>query len=332
MQSNQDIFLNDIKLNPQNNIEIEKYIWNKFVLKIIILLPSFCNLCNNKSINIYDNNSIYNPYIGKCTNAKCRKMFYLRQGTILGLYPKTPVSTILYIIKMFILEKKNTNEIYMKIKGAHPNMNISKEKIREILKSIRLFIAHYIKDSYIIEDISQKNAFQHFAIDESDFVKIKGNILWVIGIINTHNKLIRLELSYDRTTEVMKKIVKTHIKTGNIVVTDGWSSYLWISEPYSGYVHSMHNHGAGNFGYGLDSTSHIEALWSNLKQIIKNIYYIIPSEDFVLYLGEAEFRRNINKFNDLTKWNEIIAVINYIRNIGIDNLYSVEYLEKITEK
>ena len=86
-------------------------------------------------------------------------------------------------------------------------MNISKEKIREILNTITVFIAHYIKDSYILEDISQKNVFQHFAIDESAFVKIKGNILWVIGIINTYNQLIRLEVSYDRTIEIMKKIV-----------------------------------------------------------------------------------------------------------------------------
>ena len=142
-------------------------------------------------------------------------------------------------------------------------MNISKEKIRELLNTIRVFIAHYIKDSYILEDISQKNVFQHFAIDESAFVKIKGNILWVIGVINTHNQLIGLEVSYDRTTEIMKKVVKTHIQTGNIVVIDGWASYLWIREPYSGYIHSMHNHGAINFGHGLDSTNQLEALWNN---------------------------------------------------------------------
>ena len=56
---------------------------------------------------------------------------------------------------------------------------------------------------------------------------------------------MRLELSYDRNTDIMKKIIKSHIKTGNIVVTDGWSAYSWLGHPFSGYIHSMHSHGAG---------------------------------------------------------------------------------------
>ena len=151
-------------------------------------------------------------------------------------------------------------------------------------------------------------------------------------MINTHNRLIRLELSYDRNTDIMKKIIKSHIKTGNIVVTDGWSAYSWLGHPFSGYIHSMHNHAAGNFGYGLDSTSHIEALWNQLKYLIKNIYYIIPSEDFVLYLREAEFRRSINELNNINKWNKLIDIFNYVRNVGIENLYSIEQLNKITDK
>lgn len=56
----------------------------------------------------------------------------------------------------------------------------------------------------------------------------------------------------------MKKIIKSHIKTGNIVVTDERSAYSWLGDPFSGNFHSMHNHGEGNFGYELDSTNHIE--------------------------------------------------------------------------
>ena len=89
-----------------------------------------------------------------------------------------------------------------------------------------------------------------FSNDELDFIKINGKILWVIGIINSNNRLIRLELTYDRNTDIMKKIIKSHIKTGNIVVTDGLSAYSWLGHPFSGYIHSMHN-AARNFGYGL---------------------------------------------------------------------------------
>ena len=158
--------------------------------------------------------------------------------------------------------KKNSNDIHKYIKEESDIINISKIKIDEILHNLRKFIAHYYKDVYCLEQISTKNAFEYFAIDETDFIRINGKILWVIGIINTINKKIRLEVSYNRNTNVIKKIIKAHIATGNIITSEGWGGYSWIDQPFSGYIHSTHNHGNGDFGTGVESTSHIEALWS----------------------------------------------------------------------
>lgn len=127
----------------------------------------------------------------------------------------------------------------------------------------------------------------------------------------------------------MKKIINAHIETGNIITSDGWAAYSWLDLPFSGYVHSVHNHGKGDFDNGLDSTSHIETLWSHLKTIIRKIYYIFPHEHFVLFFKKAEFRRNINSLDNDTKLDEICGIIKYIQNIGIDELYSEEYLIKI---
>ena len=69
-----------------------------------------------------------------------------------------------------------------------------------------------------------------------------------------------------------------------------------MSSQDSQYSHSIHNHSHGDFGKGLDSTAHIEQLWSQLKQIIKQIYYIIPLEKYFLFIREAEFSINIKKF------------------------------------
>ena len=66
-----------------------------------------------------------------------------------------------------------------------------------------------------------------------------------------------------------------------------------------GYIREMHINEAGDFGLGSSSTSHIESLWSQLKALLKNLYYIIPHKNFILYLREAEWRiknkdKNIN--------------------------------------
>ena len=47
----------------------------------------------------------------------------------------------------------------------------------------------------------------------------------MIGIINTHNNLLRLEVPFNLNTDIMKKIITNHVKTGNIIVTDGWFAY-----------------------------------------------------------------------------------------------------------
>lgn len=173
----------------------------------------------------------------------------------------------------------------------------------------------------MIEDISTQNKNEYFSVDESDFVKINGQILWVIGVLNNETYHLRLEVSYTRNEDVLKKIIRTHIKSGNYKVRDGWPGYLWIGRPYSGYIYSTHNHGHGNFGHGLDSTSHIEGIWAFLKNIIKGIYKVIPNDNFILFLQESEFRRNINQFNNEKKWNEFIDILKYLYNWGSDDFY-----------
>ena len=137
----------------------------------------------------------------------------------------------------------------------------------------------------------------------------------LIGIINNRSREIRREIVDNRTTETMKNIINRYIPKGNIIVTDDFASYRWLDDPSSGYAHSVHNHGHGNFGSGLDSTSHIEALWSNLKSLIKTVYTVIPKENFSLFLREAEFRRNFKKFNNNNIMKEYDEIAKYVNDV-----------------
>ena len=69
-----------------------------------------------------------------------------------------------------------------------------------------------------------------------------------------------------------------------------------------------------------------------MKNYIKSMYTIIPSDNFILYLKESEFRRNINHLDFNKKILELFGVLNYMRDVGIDSLYSIESLNDITEK
>ena len=130
----------------------------------------------------------------------------------------------------------------------------------------------------------------------------------------------------------MKKIIGAHVQKGNIIVSDNWGGYRWLDEVNSGYFHSTHTHSLGNFGSGSDITSHIEQLWAHLKLIIKKIYNIIPKNNFIYFLSEAEYRRNLSFLSSNDKWIEIYSTLNYIKNLGVDKLYYEEELKEITEK
>ena len=104
------------------------------------------------------------------------------------MFPKTPVSIILYILKLWITEEKNALEIDKIIKNKVRYFTISTIHINDILQNSRLIIAHYYKDKYILEEISEEEKNECFAIDESNFINIDNKNLWVIGAINTYSK------------------------------------------------------------------------------------------------------------------------------------------------
>ena len=168
-----------------------------------------------------------------------------------------------------------------------------------------------------------------FAIDESLFIHLDNRQLWVIGIINTITKKFRLELSFTRDASVLKNIIQKHIKKGNVIVSDAWAGYNWLSDAQFGYAHHVHNHGHGDFGLGIDSTSHVEQLWSHLKSIIKNLYYSIPHKNFITFIREAELRHNISNYTNERKFGEILDIIKYISDLDITNLSSDEELLNI---
>ncbi len=62
-------------------------------------------------MHLNEYNSVYNPFIVRCSNHNSRKIHFLKQYTIFGHFPKTIASTILFILKLWIFESKNAAEI-----------------------------------------------------------------------------------------------------------------------------------------------------------------------------------------------------------------------------
>ena len=68
----------DIHGNKNNDINYERRIWDRYIINYLITVPNECTLCKYKTVNLQAYESMNNPYICRCSNAKCRKLFYLR--------------------------------------------------------------------------------------------------------------------------------------------------------------------------------------------------------------------------------------------------------------
>ena len=74
------------------------------------------------------------------------------------------------------------------MKNQITNYTVSQNNIYEILAIARFYISHYYKDKYKIEDYSIENNNESFSVDESQFIRVDNNTIWIFGIINNVQK------------------------------------------------------------------------------------------------------------------------------------------------
>ena len=217
------------------------------------------------------------------------------------------------IIEKFIIERANAKNIYGYIK-EHYNSNISYENITRKLQIIRKLISEFLKIKYKETNIGgfDHNLVPHiFAIDESLFCHDSLGQIWVVVAVDTTLKNIRLDIIRNRTTSNIETFKNNHFKEGSHFTHDGALWYNFLSDNLN-YTHERHKHRAADFGNGKHSTSHIEALWSELKKEFFNINGLIPSKNFIYFLQEIEFLVIIKKLNNNDK---ISTLFDYIKKV-----------------
>ena len=106
MEANNNLNCIDILPNKTNDLTYERKFWISHILYKIIIIPIVCKLCGNNNVCITEYNTLANPYVGRCSYNKCRKIHFLKAKTFLDLFPKQSASTIMYILKLWLIEKK----------------------------------------------------------------------------------------------------------------------------------------------------------------------------------------------------------------------------------
>ncbi len=149
---------------------------------------------------------------------------------------------------------------------------------------MRKLIAEYLYNIYNTENISTNNGHNIYAIDESMFNHHSNEQLCVVWIVCSTNKsLFRCNYTKVRNSDYLQRFIAKYLFTGNNICSDGWVGYNFLNNDNSPYYYMTFNHGAGNWGYGNYSASHVDQILSVLKSLIKRTYYTIPSKGFYFF-------------------------------------------------
>ena len=150
-------------MNNKWNIDVakEREFWKKKIFDNFIKIPQICESCNHGAVNLINQDSEINPFLGKCNNYKCKKNIYLRKGTIFEKHKHTPVSVLYNIMELWIYDEFNVKKIKAKIEDIYSINNIDQRVIYSFIADLRIAIDNFIRSTYCIDPLAYKNANQY---------------------------------------------------------------------------------------------------------------------------------------------------------------------------
>ena len=98
----------------------------------------------------------------------------------------------------------------------------------------------------------------------------------------------------------LQTIIKSKVKKGSVLVSDGWAGYRGLKHDYN---HKVIKHSHGVFKSGPYHTNGIEGFWSLLKRGVVGMYHNVSPKHLNLYCDEFSYRYNIRKLSQGEQFN-----------------------------
>ena len=229
LMEDSDEDLDNWNLNYDNECDF----WIDLKNKGFIYIPEICPTCNKGKLEIkkYNSKDVVNPYYIRCNYPKCRKKNKLRTFSFMNKIKNVPASIIFEILENFFIIGLNANKIYKIVKEKYVK-EVKERHIQKILEFFRQLIFIYMKIKY---DTTLIGGFDHHgrpiivALDESLFVKVNDQQIWVIGGIETKYQKIRLTTTQSRDMQTLEKFVNDNFMEGTHFTHDGWTGYNFLN-------------------------------------------------------------------------------------------------------
>ena len=120
----------------------------------------------------------------------------------------------------------------------------------------------------------------------------------VFGMLN--DGLVYTQVVKNTKGKTLKTIIRSKVKQGSILVSDGWVGYRGLQHEYS---HKIIKHNLGVFKNGSYHTNGIEGFWSLLKRGIIGSYHYTSDKHLHRYCDEFAYRYNIRTLSQGEQFN-----------------------------
>ena len=130
----------------------------------------------------------------------------MRKFSCLSVFPKIPGSLFFKILYKFIIEEKNASKIKSFLE-TEEKIKLNYVSLSKILIFIRRCCAYYIKDYYRFNKLGRRARESFIGVDESDFVDVEGEKLWILWAKNNKTNNLRLDVFKSRTEEDCKRFI-----------------------------------------------------------------------------------------------------------------------------
>ncbi len=272
---------------------------------------------NGNVISPFDNTS----KVYKCKDNKYRckntgKYFNVKTNT---LFDNTKISLRKWFAAIWLVtcHKRGVSSIQLS-KDIGVTQKTAWFMLHRIRKAFNIQSDENIEDEVEVDETfvggKNKNRHKDKKVEHCQGRSFKDKVP-VFGMMQRNGNLIA-KVVCDTKAHTLEPIIKTHIKQGSTIFTDGWE-YGNIKNDYTQY---SVDHGRGFYGtttispYGeiiKVNTNSIENAWTHLKRMIVGTYYKLSKKHMQSYIDEFVFRFNTRKSGISDRFNLLLQNIEH---------------------
>lgn len=258
---------------------LEKQLWNG---------KPFCPHCGSKRVyRLVDWKTF------KCGDKKsCDMKFTVTTGTMYE-NTKLPLSTWFAAIWLITAHKKGISSVQL-----GKDLNITQKSAWFLAHRIRLVMGDpapqpleylvEVDETYVGGKLANMNRTRRRKLLESG----KDNKTAVMGLVQRDGKLKLKVIG----TKSFKEVIREHVDTTAVVVTDSHSGYEGLKDEFAG--HEAVNHSRQEYKRDIFYTNTIEGFFSIFKRGIFGIYHWISAKHLHRYCEEFSHRYNSRSLTD----------------------------------